>query len=354
MKFTNVISKEVTMTSNALTEPIKAAKNKTFWNKFRHDDKVFNPFSVIVQKEIADFVRSWRFKILLLILALTCMGSLYTALTNISDALKSSDNDPAFLFLKLFTVSDGTLPSFLVFISFLGPLLGIGLGFDAINTERNSGTLSRILSQPIHRDYLINAKFIASITVISISLFALVLMVVGLGLLFTGIPPTPEELIRIVLFTVVSILYIAFWLNLSILFSVRFQHAATSALAGIAVWLFFSIFFNMIVNILAKATAISQYAPEAQLIAHKEFILNLMRISPNQLYSEATSTLLVPSVRSLGPLSMTQLHGTVPGPIPIGQSILLIWPLISVLIAITVLCFVASYVQFMRKEIRSK
>lgn len=66
-----------------------------------------HPFWVIVNKEISDYVRSWRFIILIAIIALTCMGSLYTALTNIREAIKPNDPDGAFLFLKLFTVSDG-------------------------------------------------------------------------------------------------------------------------------------------------------------------------------------------------------------------------------------------------------
>ena len=112
-------------------------------------NRIYHPFWVIVNKEVSDHVRSWRFIIMIVLIALTCMGSLYTALTNIGDSIKPNDPDNAFLFLKLFTVSDGTLPSFVVFISFLGPLLGIALGFDAINSEQNRGTLSRILSQPI-------------------------------------------------------------------------------------------------------------------------------------------------------------------------------------------------------------
>ena len=86
-------------------------------------NKVNHPFWVIVNKEISDHVKSWRFIILIGIIALTCMGSLYTALTNISEAIKPNDPDGSFLFLKLFTVSDGTLPSFVLFINFLGPLL---------------------------------------------------------------------------------------------------------------------------------------------------------------------------------------------------------------------------------------
>lgn len=333
--------------------------SKATWNlfsrsKYRKENKVKNPFGVIVNKEISEFVRSWRFKILLFILVLTCIGSLYTALSNIGSAIKPNDPDGAFLFLKLFTLSDGTLPSFYIFISFLGPLLGISLGFDAINSELNSGNLSRILSQPIHRDYLINAKFVAALIVISITFFALTFLDMGIGLLFIGIPPSPEEFVRIIFFVLVSILYVAFWLNLSILFSVRFKQAATSALSGIAVWIFFSVFYNMIISMVAKVTAISRYSSESLLISHKQFLLNLMRFSPNQLFSESTSTLLMPSVRSLGPLSMEQVQGTIPGPLPLGQSLLLVWPQITALIAATVLCFALSYLFFMRKEIRSR
>ena len=69
-------------------------------------NKIQSPFWVIVRKEVADHVRSWKFIILIAIIALTCMGSLYTALTNIGAAIKPNDPDGSFLFLKLFTVSD--------------------------------------------------------------------------------------------------------------------------------------------------------------------------------------------------------------------------------------------------------
>jgi len=321
---------------------------------FRNDDHVSHPFWVIVHKEISDYVRSWRFIILIAIIALTCLGSMYTALTNISKAVGPKDPEDAFFFLKLFTISDGSLPSFFVFISFLGPLLGISLGFDAINSEQNNGTLSRVLSQPIHRDYLLNAKFLAALIVVSVMFFALGFLVMGLGLVTIGIPPTAEEFLRIIFFLLISILYVAFWLNLSILFSVRFRQAATSALSGIAIWLFFSIFFNMIINIIAKALSPSAMASERAVIAFQNFILNLMRISPAQLFSEATTTLLMPSVRSLGPLSMEQMQGAIPSPLPLGQSLLLVWPQVTGLIAATIVCFALSYVSFMRREIRSR
>jgi ABC-2 type transport system permease protein len=228
------------------------------------------------------------------------------------------------------------------------------MGFDAINSERNRGTLSRLLAQPIYRDYVINAKFVAALLLISVLLFALGFLVMGLGLIAIGIPPTPEEFGRMLCFLILSVLYISFWLNMSILCSVRFRQAATSALSGIAVWIFFSVFYGLLVNLIAGATAPSQAAGAESVISHQQFVQALSRLSPSQLFSEATVTMLTPSVRSLGPLTMEQIYGAIPSPLPFGQSLLLVWPQVVGLIAATMVCFAASYVLFMRQEIRSR
>jgi ABC-2 type transport system permease protein len=323
-------------------------------NKTTQTEKRPNPFNVIVQKEMSDQVRSWRFIIMLAIIVLTCAGSMYTALTNIAGSVKPNDPEGSFFFLRLFTISDGTMPSFLVFITFLGPVLGICMGFDAINSERNRGTLSFMLSQPIPRDYLINAKFTGAFIVISVLFFSLGFLMMGLGLVMIGIPPTVEEFFRIIFFLLLACVYVAFWLNLSILLSVQCRQAATSALAAIAIWLFFSVFYNMLVNLIAKGLAPSEMASTHQIINYQRFILDLLRIDPAHLFNEATTALLVPSVRSIGPLTMEQLYGSLPSPLPLGQSLLVVWPQLTGLIAATVICFALSYVLFMKKEIRSR
>lgn len=71
----------------------------------------------------------------------------------------------------------------------------------------------------------------------------------------------------------------AFWLNLAILFSLCFRQAATSALASVAVWLFFSVFYTMIVNLVAKALSPSQLASPYQIVSYQKFILGLMRLA---------------------------------------------------------------------------
>lgn len=59
------------------------------------------PFWVIVNKEIRDHVRSWRFIILLAIITLTCLGALYTSLTSMHEAVKSGDVEDTFFFIEI-------------------------------------------------------------------------------------------------------------------------------------------------------------------------------------------------------------------------------------------------------------
>nr|WP_274655165.1 ABC transporter permease [Paenibacillus humicola] len=308
----------------------------------------------MVQKEFGDHMRSWRFGILIGIITLACIGSIYAAVTALRAGVKTDQTDTSFLFLQMFTASDGTLPTFTTFVSFLGPLMGIALGFDAVNSERNKGTLSRLLSQPVYRDDFILAKFIASLLLIAVVLFALGFLVMGLGLYTIGYPPTPEEVVRVILFILVAVFYVGFWLNLSLLFSIRFRQAATSALSGIALWIFFSVFYTMITGLIDNATAPDDNAPLPVLLRHANMMLFLNRLSPAYLFTEATGTLLTPSVRSLGPLTQEQVVGAIASPLPLGQSLLLCWPQIVGLVAATIICFGISYVLFMRQEIRSR
>ncbi|WP_343703786.1 ABC transporter permease subunit [Chitinophaga sp.] len=314
-----------------------------------------SPFSVMVRKEVSDQVRSWRFIVLAGLILLTFLGSMYVSLSNIQKATANvADPDRLFLYLKLLTITDGTLPPFHVFISFLGPLLGIALGFDAINSEQSNGTLVRLMAQPVYRDSLINAKFTASLIVISTLFLSLSLLMIGGGLFITGVKIEPSELVRILCFTALSVVYVAFWLNLSILLSVKFRQTATSALTAIAIWLFFTVFYQILVNLVIRAVLPDPNTlSEDQIISYNNIILTFLRFVPSQLFTDATTTLLMPSVRSLGPLTMEQMAGAIPAPISVRESLLVVWPQVSGLIAATVVCFALSYYLFMRREIRT-
>jgi len=277
--------------------------------------------------------------------------SLYSAIGGIGAAETTTHIDS--VFLRLFTTSNGTIPAFSSFIMLIGPLIGLLLGFDAINGERNGGTLDRLLAQPIHRDDVINGKFLAGVAVITIIIVSMTLMVCGVGLFSIGVPPTGEEVVRIMAFMFFSIVYTSFWLGLAILLSIVSRHAATSALSVIAIWLIFTFFMSLIVVGLTGAlfSGDTIESVERSLAFQQQF----SRISPSVLYTEAIGTILDPTTRSLGITSFLQyeqLSVAVTGVLPLGQSLLLVWPHLIGLIALSLVTFVISYIVFMKQEIR--
>jgi ABC-2 type transport system permease protein len=306
-----------------------------------------------------DHFSSTRF---LLISALIVMvGVIIASMVGMSiqEELKGSTK-PTLIFLFLFT-STGKLFSFIQFIGFFGPLIGIILGFDSINRERVSRTLSKLVSQPIHRDSIINAKFLTGVATITIVLVAIVLIISGLGIRLIGVVPGAEEVGRLAIYLIISILYISFWLGVSILFSVIFRSTATSALASLALWIFFSFFVSLGASVLSDMVAPT---PVGQTQASPEMIMKQAQVqrivslcSPVNLYTEATSTILNPMRQTtklvfVGPmeqLSMLRFQN----PLPLLQSLLIVLPHLISIVAITVLCFGICYLVFMRQEIRT-
>ncbi|MCR4431511.1 MAG: ABC transporter permease [Tepidanaerobacteraceae bacterium] len=307
--------------------------------------------ATIFKKELADQFSSSRFTILFFLIMITGAVSFYAAVQNISGA---SAGDSEFVLVKIFTRAGNSLPPFTWFLSLLGPLVGLSMGFDAINGEQNRGTMSRLLSQPIYRDDVINGKFLARLAVLAIMTFALGGFVAGMGILLTGVAPSAEEIVRLLLYLALSIVYMAFWLVLSMLFSLLFRQTATSALGGIALWLLFSIFVPLLAGMVADAVfPVSDQSPAITQLYNIELKQGLARLSPATLYSEASVTLLSPDVRTLGPVLAEQASGAIMGFLPLGQSLLLIWPHLTGLIAATLIIFAATYTLFLRQEIRA-
>ena len=310
----------------------------------------------VFKKELADAFTSWRFLILFALVLLAAIFAAYGAFESIREEVTGTSK---FVFLALFTTSGKTLPlSFLALIAILVPIVGIALGFDAINSEKNSGTLSRLLSQPIYRDSVINGKFLASIVTISIMLTSVVLLVSGMGLRMIGVPPSSEELIRLIAFLAMSIIYGAFWLGLAILFSVYFRRVATSVLASVAVWIVLWIFIGMISGVIANAMVpINDASGMEEIIRNAEINIAVSRVSPYALFSESMVVLLNPGARTVAQIIQLQTSGAsawlIPNPLSLGQSLLLVWPHLVTLIALTAICFAISYIKFMREEIRS-
>jgi ABC-2 type transport system permease protein len=310
---------------------------------------------VIAGKEIADHVLSIRFLLLLAVLGLMGVGIFYSVAATIRDVAEAATQARG-VFLALFTanpqadITTAQLPSFVALVGFLGPLLGIAFGFDAISSERAEGTLPRLVSQPIHRDDVINGKFMAGLLVIAFILAVVSLLVAGVGMIRLGIVPSDDDLLRLVTWYVLSVAYIGFWLALATLCSVVFRRAATAALVALAAWLVLTFFGGLIADVVAGYLANPE---QLEWFTRRQ---ELARLMPQTLYSEVATVVLDPTVRTLDVIGSALLgfeRRAIPTVLPFLQSLLLIWPQVVGLVAGTVVCFALAYVAFMRQEVRA-
>ncbi len=322
-----------------------------------------NGWLVVAGKEFADHVLSVRFFVLLIVLGLAAGIPLFLATERIHE-LASQVSGAQAVFLALFIIGPQDVSIFGLdvsvqgFIGLAAPLLGIAFAFDAVNGERAQGTLPRLVAQPIHRDDVINGKFVASLAAITLVLLAVVLLIAGFGLLRLGIVPAWSEVLRLIVWFVVTVAYVALWLAFGLLLSVVVHRAATAALIGFGVWMAVAMFGRFVLNLLLGAIApVSEGTAVDKALGLYQLHAFVLRLLPTTLYSEASSVVLNPSLTAtttpatLGEL--TQAQQQVPTLLSLNQSLLLVWPHVVALVALTVICFAIGYIQFMRQEVRA-
>ena len=308
---------------------------------------------IVARKELADHLLGIRFVVLLIILGFAAATSVYAASSAIR-AVASDASGTASLFLRSFAVAPEQVPPFYALVGFLVPLLGIAFGFDSVNGERAQGTLPRLLAQPIYRDDVINGKFAAGLAVIGLIMTVMTTMVAALTIIRLGIVPSAGEVIRIVVWIVVSVVYVGFWLAFATLCSVALRRAATSALVAIGVWIAIAIFANLVVSLVAGVIAPAPAdASTSALLSNAQLQELLARLSPTTLYQEATVVLLNPGIRTIGVILPQQADRAIPSTLSLDQSLLLVWPQVVALVGLTVASFALAYVLFMRQEVRA-
>jgi ABC-2 type transport system permease protein len=313
---------------------------------------------IVAGKEFADLVLSLRFLVLVVIMALVGAAAVYATAGQLGERASAASGVRS-LFLLLYsppsTIATEYVPPFTFVFGLIGPLLGILFGFDAVNGERAEGTLPRLLSQPIHRDDVINGKFVAGLAAIGLVFAAVIILVAGIGIVRLGVVPDPDSILRLMVWWVVAVIYVGFWLAFALLCSVLVRRAAASGILAFAVWFVLTLFGSLLVGAIAGFLApVPADATTAQQVANLGLHDQLARLAPSTLFGEATAVLLDPTQRWTGSLVFnSQLDRAVVSFLSLDQSLLVIWPQVVALVALTVVAFAGAYVVFMRQEVRA-
>jgi ABC-2 type transport system permease protein len=320
----------------------------------------------VASKEFKDQFGSKRFLILFGLVALLGSLSAYQGV----DFIRNNTN---MSFVQIFS---GTRMgfSFIQIMVFFGPLLGLALGFDSVNKERANGTLSIVLGQPIYRDSVINGKFLAGAAALITLTFGSIIIMSGISLTMLGFAPTLEEVLKICALALLTAVYLLLWLSVGILYSVVFKRTSTSILFSIATWMTFSIVISIVAVALASALVpvsgggfivvqdgqggqdmnftrgdpgrfqvSNEYVQAMQERAALQ--AKLEKISPTQLYQDTASAILGTSSFGFGRQEFQRTT-------TLTEALANNWANIAVLTIVMVVAFAASYMMFLRTEIR--
>ena len=212
-----------------------------------------------------------------------------------------------------------------------------------------------MLSQPIYRDALLLGKFLGGLATLAVALVALWLIVLGAGLLLLGLPPRGVEVARGVGFLVVAIAYGGVWLAVAMLFSVIFRSTATSALCALGLWLFFFILWPMIASAITVGFAPAQVTARRRVCRRRAARPRPWSgCRPAPCSARRWWACSIPRRARLGFMLPMQMRGAIPGaPLPLDQSLILIWPQLTGLIAGMIVVFAVAYIVFQREEVRA-
>lgn len=287
---------------------------------------------VIAQKEFTDHLYSPSFRMLLGIFTLIILSMSI-------DYGKNGFNIFEFGFLDIAQV-----------ITLFLPVLGLSLGFDSVIREKNSKSLNTLLTHPVFRDNIISGKIIGGLGALIFVVFISVIASIGTLLILTGIDVGFSELNRILIFSLLTFLYLSGFFAFSLLISVISKSSESSFISGLVVWINLVLIFGAIVT---AASSIITGELIVDLNNNEEAMTmseDLQKLSLASYYAEAVTGVRV-SYGSFGISSGKDTFGIFDTRFGLGTWFADYWSNLVILTGIPSLMFIVSYVAFLRRDI---
>jgi len=190
-------------------------------------------FLLIAKKEIMDNIRN------LWIIILTAIFTMLVLIISYFGSMGHGWQD-----------LDATISVMMIIVYFLVPIIGLILGYAAVNREVESGSMNSLLTFPVDRWEVVIGKFLGLGGVLSFCIF------VGFGIsgLIIGLNVPNVDYGSYLFFIFSTILLGLVYMSLSMMFSTIFKNRSSSIVMAIFLWFFFAMIWNFIVFGLIFAT----------------------------------------------------------------------------------------------------
>lgn len=126
------------------------------------------------------------------------------------------------------------------YVSIVGAILAVILGYNTLIEERESGGLKLILSRPVYRDQLLLGKWLGNTAVIAVLLGLVFLFNLILLVAIGGLVPTGAEVVRLFVFVLMALAYMLIFLSMAMFLSIRLSDSATVFLVSLVIWVLLS------------------------------------------------------------------------------------------------------------------
>nr|WP_303716129.1 ABC transporter permease subunit [Methanoculleus marisnigri] len=172
-------------------------------------DRLFN----VARKEFSDHITSRRFIIILALLLVISTISIYEGIGQYNDSLESYTEqlqqmqeieDPYSSWMPQKPSIMYVFISMMSYMTMLGGILAIAIGFDLVSKEKETRSLKSLLSHPVYRDEIINGKALGGVAALGFAM-ALALAIAIAMLLVFSVVPTVDEFAAILIFGAVSL-----------------------------------------------------------------------------------------------------------------------------------------------------
>ncbi|AFA49483.1 ABC transporter permease [Acetobacterium woodii] len=129
------------------------------------------------------------------------------------------------------------LQNIITYVSMIGAVVAIFLGYEAFNGERNQGTLKLIATRAIYRDQIVTGKLLGGGMVLGLLLGIILIFNLTLFILISGLSPDINEIIRLLTFFMLALIYLMFFYTTTLFVSIKTNNSEFGFLLMMVVWI---------------------------------------------------------------------------------------------------------------------
>ncbi|HVI40940.1 MAG TPA: ABC transporter permease subunit [Anaerovoracaceae bacterium] len=136
---------------------------------------------------------------------------------------------------ELFPLS--VLRNIISYVSMIGAVVAIFLGFETFSGERSNGMLKLIAVRPVYRDQIVTGKLLGGGTVIGLLLGIILIFNLSLFVMVSGLTPNINEMLRLLIFFILAFVYMMVFYIATLYVSIKTNDSAFGFMLMMIMWI---------------------------------------------------------------------------------------------------------------------